>query len=352
MNRKIKYGISIVILMLTITCCGCVDPKIWENLSRDDWNYVNNNNSVMPSIIRLADNRLMMVCWENGNIVSYFSSNEGLNFTGKMILISSSNNYNPGDPALSVINGEIYLVTSPVYTNYRIGTCKSMIMRAKDDNTFNFSVITNIPHYGSGGGPVRKLLDGSLIVSIYYWQNEHVEAIKNPISYVTVLRSIDGGNSWIQGNPVSPTNKFMNESDIFESENHLTMISRSIYGESGILTSSYDNGITWTNPREIGFETAGGPIFFKVSDNIILLGYRNTLAKRTCLRVSIDSGKTWSREYVIDYCMCAYPSFITLNDGSILVAYTDDSFKTDERSVIKERKFNINSRGSIKWIKW
>jgi len=338
--------------MLTISCCGCVDPKVWEKLSRDDWNYANNNNSVMPSIIRLADNRLMMVCWENGSVVGYFSGNEGLNFSDKMIIVSSSNNYNPGDPALSIIDGEIYLAISPVYTNYRIGTCETVIMRAKDDNNFNFSTIANISHYGVGGGPVRKISDGSLVLSIYYWQNEHVEAIKNPRSYVTVLRSIDKGNSWIQGSPVSPTNKFMNESDIFESEGHLTMISRSIYAESGILTSSYDKGITWINPREIGFETAGGPIFFKISDNIILLGYRNTLSKRTCLRVSINSGNTWSKEYVIDYCMCAYPSFIRLMDGTILVAYTDDSFKTDERSVIKERKFTINSNGAIKWLKW
>ncbi len=92
-------------------------------------------------------------------------------------------------------------------------------------------------------------------------------------------------------------------------------------------TISYDNGKSWSEPKQIIKDDSGAPahLFLHSSGILISAFSRRTLPYGIRVIFSKDGGETWSDEYTFyeNYCSddLGYPSTVELDDGSLLTVF-------------------------------
>lgn len=109
---------------------------------------------------------------------------------------------------------------------------------------------------------------------------------------------------------------------------------------------SYDNGKSWSKPKQIIGDDSGAPahLFLHSSGILISAFSRRTLPYGIRVILSSDGGETWSREYTLyeNYCSddLGYPSTIELFDGSLLTAFYARE-NEDPPAVIMQQKWSL-----------
>lgn len=111
---------------------------------------------------------------------------------------------------------------------------------------------------------------------------------------------------------------------------------------------SYDNGKSWSKPKQIIGDDSGAPahLFLHSSGILISAFSRRTLPYGIRVIFSSDGGESWSDEYTVyeNYCSddLGYPSTVELDDGSLLtVFYARES--EEPPAVIMQQKWRITS---------
>lgn len=111
-------------------------------------------------------------------------------------------------------------------------------------------------------------------------------------------------------------------------------------------TVSYDNGKTWSEPKQIIKDDSGAPAHLFLHSSGILISAFSRRALPYGIRVifSKDGGETWSDEHILyeNYCSddLGYPSTVELSDGSLLTAfYARENEETP--AVIMQQKWSF-----------
>ncbi len=112
-------------------------------------------------------------------------------------------------------------------------------------------------------------------------------------------------------------------------------------------TVSYDNGKTWSKPRQIIPDNSGAPSHLLLHSSGVLIAAfsRRTLPYGIRVIFSTDGGETWSEEHSLyenyDSDDLGYPSTVELDDGSLLtVFYARDTEETP--AVIMQQKWRLD----------
>ena len=182
---------------------------------------------------------------------------------------------------------------------------------ARVDNQENWPV-------GSPFGRIITLADGALLMTFYI------------DGTVSIIRSHDGGSSWID--PVRVSDRGHNETSVCElEEGRLIVVMRSDAGDGLWQSDSYDNGYTWAEPHRItGYSEHPGDVI-KLRDGRILLTYgRRVTPYGIQGMISCDDGGSWDEgnklllvpDAGIDM---GYPSNVQREDGTIVTVYYSSS---------------------------
>ncbi len=111
-------------------------------------------------------------------------------------------------------------------------------------------------------------------------------------------------------------------------------------------TVSYDNGKTWSEPKQIIKDDSGAPahLFLHSSGTLISAFSRRALPYGIRVIFSKDGGETWSEEHTLyeNYCSddLGYPSTIELDDGSLLTAFYARE-NEEKPAVIMQQKWSF-----------
>lgn len=159
-----------------------------------------------------------------------------------------------------------------------------------------------------------------------------------------VLRSTDGGMSWIAGAPIETA----------EGNLHPTLVAGSGADVTAYLRAprriwravSGDGGRSWRSvePTELPNPNSGIDII-ALADGSLLLAFNDSERLRTPLRLarSADRGRTWSRIATIesDAAEFSYPALVVDRDRRVRCLYTA------QRTEIREFSFPLNALGDL-----
>jgi hypothetical protein len=179
--------------------------------------------------------------------------------------------------------------------------------------------------------PVRELPDGTRLLGVYREEAN--------MAYGGVIRSTDSGKTWSAPIPIGKGSgvRLDAETDFVRLKDGA--IYAALRGDRVNMhfATSPDNGLTWSQVRDIGFP-GHCPHLTRLGTGEILLTHR---LPNTALHVSRDEGKTWQGPYAIDKTPGAYASTVELRDGSVLVTYYEEG----EGSAVRARRFRLKTDG-------
>lgn len=200
-------------------------------------------------------------------------------------------------------------------------------------------------------GNVKELSDGTLVAGIYpcYYLNENGEVSPSQICF---YKSIDGGQNWFvlgkvpfKNNIQLPKNNWINKNgdyeeptfEILPNGSYICVIRTGMV--SPMLESfSYDEGKTWTEPKEISPNGVDPSLKLLKSGVLTLVSGRPGIQ----IRFSLDgTGREWTDPLDMmpftkedgSYEMnvsCGYPSIVEDSDGSFLIVYSDFNARNDK----------------------
>jgi sialidase-1 len=178
--------------------------------------------------------------------------------------------------------------------------------------------------------PIRRLLDGTLIMSIY--DERRVE--RGTAEKSAMIMSSDGGLTWSRPHIVDPDNDDNDEPAVIPLRDGrlLCVMRTNVTGNTMWESVSLDGGKTWTKSEPL-LCFGNSPYLFVTSNNILLLAYRRNPIG-TWMNFSLDFGKSWSDYVMIDAVRGGYPSMAELPDGRILVVYYEEGYGSSIRSQI------------------
>lgn len=213
--------------------------------------------------------------------------------------------------------------------------------RVSTDNAKTFGKIYKSP-VTSPHGPV-ELNDGSILwVGTVYGENFKIEAYtidpeSGKTSFYSKIAS-DGSDKINFDEPhiiQLPDGKIVCHMRVEDEEEKIFTLYQTV---------SYDNGKSWSEPKQIIKYDSGAPahLFLHSSGILISAFSRRTLPYGIRIILSKDGGETWSDEYTLyeNYCSddLGYPSTVELDDGSLLtVFYAKES--EEAPAVIMQQKW-------------
>ncbi|MDQ2945121.1 MAG: glycoside hydrolase [Acidobacteriota bacterium] len=169
-------------------------------------------------------------------------------------------------------------------------------------------------------GKLVQLSDGTVLMSVYY------EFFDGRGNQDFVFRSHDGGKTW--GEP-SLVGEHSNETGLVALANgDLLAALRSEQGAHLSITSSKDQGHTWSTPVQITRDNEHPADLIRLKNGDILLTYgeRNQPFGVEAI-LSHDAGKTWDEKSKVILANdasnrdCGYPSSVQLPSGKIVTMY-------------------------------
>lgn len=169
-------------------------------------------------------------------------------------------------------------------------------------------------------GKILQLPDGTVLMSVYYefWDGRGNQDF--------VFRSHDGGKTW--GEPAL-VGEHSNETALLAMPGgELLAALRSEKGAHLSITSSKDQGRTWSAPVQVtrDMEHPADLIRLKNGDILLAYGRRNAPFGVEAI-LSNDGGKTWDEKTKVTLANdaastdCGYPSSVQLPDGKIVTMY-------------------------------
>jgi hypothetical protein len=198
------------------------------------------------------------------------------------------------------------------------------------DNGLNWGPSAVVPFtftdYSYAAGNVIELLDGSLL-AIGYGKNT-----ADTFSSTRTLRSLDGGVTWqderVVANGPGTSNNF-NEATIGRLPNGQIMaLIRSEDTPRKIWRSvSTDEGLSWSTATAL-FEGWGRPAWARLSSGGVVMTYRGNTDLSHLYRTSWDNGVTWTSPRQLDGPsprQSVYTQLEELAPGLVAVIYADDT---------------------------
>lgn len=185
-------------------------------------------------------------------------------------------------------------------------------------------------------GKIVQLADGTVLMSVYY------EFFDGRGNQDFVFRSHDGGKTW--GEPVL-VGEHSNETALLVlPDGRILAALRSEKGAHLSITSSRDQGRTWSTPVQITRDNEHPADMIRLKNGDILLTYGERNAPYGVEGVlSRDGGKTWDPSTKVTLANdaanrdCGYPSSVQLPNGKIVTLYyqVDDAQKTPDSAKAK-----------------
>ncbi len=185
--------------------------------------------------------------------------------------------------------------------------------------------------------PVRQMPDGTCILGVYRQQGS--------VAWGGVIRSTDGGKTWSSPIPIGEKAGLPLDAEtdvILLKDGTLYAALRSSKINMHYATST-DLGLTWSEPKDIGFP-GHCPHLNRLSSGLIVLCHR---VPQTSIHVSDDECRTWHGPYIVDDVIGAYPATVELKDGSVLIVYYEEG----AGSAIRAKRLRISVDG-IEELPW
>ena len=313
-----------------------------------------------PRIARMPNGRLLAVynkrSTENDDnhyneIWGAFSDDNGASW-GTPFLIEGGDppNWGACEPSLLVVNESRVLLT---YLRWYSTSDSRIYRKVSTDNgtTWGDDIQINTSHsYNCQTKNGIKMQDGTLILP-FSWDSG------SWVMRSAILRSTDGGETWVEGGQVPASGIGTNGEDeptVVELSNHsLYMLMRNDGGH--LLESiSTDKGDSWTTPvaSDLVSPNSNACLFrLSWSPNKILVAWDDSPTNRYPLKIamSTDDCNTWTNIKTIKspgYDV-AYPSIGLSSDDHIIVAWWDKPGATDD---VKSTRFTEDwLTGGNKW---
>lgn len=303
-----------------------------------------------PDVCRLANGDLLCVfyggyahvslpnqAWpKGGRICLVRSSDEGRTWTAPATLFDGP--LDDRDPHVAQLRNGTVVCSFFTYQPGPEGKviCHTGLLTSTDGGgTWDSEPRVVAPGWPSSA-PVRELPDGTLVLGIYYADDR--------TAYGGLTRSGDGGKNWSQPIPIGKDSGIR-----LDAETDFVLLKdgtlfAALRGDRGVpmhFATSADQGLTWSDVKDIGFP-GHCPHFTRLSTGDILLGHR---LPQTALHISRDDAKTWLGPYLVDSTPGAYPSTVELKDGSVLIVYYEEG----ANSAVRARRFKSQESG-LEWL--
>lgn len=326
---------SALFLLLLPVIAFAADPQI---LSRGT---VVHGQGYFPVALRLKDGRLAAVLRGgathlgiHGRLDMVFSSDDGQTWS-KPIVVADS----PGDdrnPAFGQAADGTLVVAYWRTDNYdandkwapSLGKPTTTWVTRSSDGGQTWSppaqIDTKDIGYGSPFGKMITAPDGTMLMDIYGKSIEPGAPASADASYI--YRSTDNGQTWHRFATPGPTG--FNETAILRLSNGKILAAmRSDSKQALWLTSSADQGKTWTSPKELTPPNIHPADFVILPDHrILLLAGQRTGPFGICAMIGTpDAQFDWNTHFTLaaDAASrdCGYPSGILLPNQQILAVY-------------------------------
>jgi hypothetical protein len=184
-------------------------------------------------------------------------------------------------------------------------------------------------------GDVTRAPGGWLGVAGHTWDAVKRRAIGGSRD-VLFLRSDDDGRTWGRSTVIGAGDH--NETDVLAlGDSRWLAVSRTWTDQHLELSSSTDDGATWTRRRPVTLPRQHPGHLLRLADRRILLvyGIRNPGLYGIGGRVSADEGETWGQPMLLVDLVGTtdggYPSSVQLADGTIVTAYYSNGIPTHRR---------------------
>ena len=283
-----------------------------------------------PDICRLQDGRLMTVFYDgyghisppnstypNGGRISYVTSNDE-GETWSPLGVLYDTPADDRDPQITQLpDGRL------LCGYFNIGSGAYLVSSNDAGSTWSSPSLLTDSYYVSS--PVRRMSDGKLVEGLYYEPGDGT-------AHGAVTTSNDNGYTWTTPVDIpNPSGAYLDaETDVIElTDGTLWAVQRSSHSPAQYATS-VDGGATWSESQPLDF-VAHCPYLLRTEhNNVILMGYRGYYSLDgwgpgfTGLRYSLDECRTWSEAIEVDSVIGAYPSMVNLNDGSVFFTYYEE----------------------------
>jgi len=179
---------------------------------------------------------------------------------------------------------------------------------------------------------ILRLKNGTLIMPLYHESKR----------YSFFMRSTDKGQTWQDaGSIVSHPGNL--QPAIAELDDGTIIALMRTWGRRGKIwqAKSHDQGITWSEPKELALPNPRSAIdMIRLKNGHLVLAFNNSETKRTPLTIALseNDGETWPylRDIEVSEGRFSYPSLIQDSDGLIHITYTY------KRQTIKHAAFPEN----------
>jgi hypothetical protein len=220
------------------------------------------------------------------------------------------------DPAISYINGELW---SSWFTGSAALAAEGVWVQRGDQAPVR---IDQLP-YAAITSPVRALPDGS--VGAVYYGRLYDANHPNYRDSAWFGRSTDGGATWSYRRFADGNQAGLDFQEPWLVVRGSQLIATFRYGswDSIGISTSDDNGVTWSAPRQILTAATGRPNTLVLRSGTIVMSYRDTATHNGMVTSSRDDGATWSVPRVLFPAVpsnigWAYGDFLEPQPGLIL----------------------------------
>jgi len=282
-----------------------------------------------PDVCRLKNGDLLCVFYAGYAHISF--PKEGLPNGGRVCAVRSKDDgktwsepwtvvdtpLDDRDPSICCLPDGTVLCN--FFTYREGGAADTMIARSTDGGaTWNEPELV-LPSFATSS-PIRRLRSGRLLLPVYTVDGAGRK-------YAAVCVSDDRGKTWGVPRTIGlNAGKTIDETDLYERrDGTILAVSREVMTES----ESRDGGLSWTEPRDLGFK-GHCPYLLMTKQGVLLLAHR---VPQTSLNYSLDEGRSWSENLQLDDVIGAYPSMVQLKDGRVLCVYYEEGLHSAIRAV-------------------
>ncbi|PYY12557.1 MAG: hypothetical protein DMG69_00820 [Acidobacteria bacterium] len=347
--RLIRYSLGAALVACTCGAVALAQQPMFETgvvARSDSQQFVLNAYSVID---RLRSGRLLCIFSVETaekppkmRIASSISDDGGKTWSKPEVVFDHPHTED-ADPSLLVDGDRVLAFSTTVPEPVRIERSLIYMRASRDGIHWGDEVLLKTPHRYIAGKihQGHRLADGTLIVGYAWdtWAEQGMPpATEGEMDIKSgVLRSTDGGNTWVAGGdlyaqvPKTSPHSVMGLDEpatVVLADGRLFTLLRAS-GTKLYQSWSSDGGVTWQQPQPSTLTAHNSPAALWKLDGSsdVLVVWNNSPTGRTPLvaALSTDGGRTWSEPKVLADShgpqQASYPSAVQATDGTIIVVW-------------------------------